>query len=90
MHNKSFESDEVILFELDYLPSGRPWFNVWAKRIPAGYEVWISECDPVLNLSHDVLHKSYGSMDEAEKVCLELARSLNQLTGSKEIMASTS
>lgn len=77
MINPSFESDEQLLLEIDYITSKSKWFNVWVKSAENDHEVWITEWDIQNNISFDRYSNVFSSPKEAAEYSLKLARSLN-------------
>lgn len=76
-----FQTDEVLLFELDFLPQYRNWFNVCIGLKGNAYEMFITDWNPMTDAIRTTYYGTYDALPEARERSLELARSLNKLNG---------
>lgn len=79
VENALFSSDQILLFESDFISPENNWFNVWVKQSEGVYNVWIEEWDPINNTENSVFYGGCDSENEAKHMCLELAKKLNKL-----------
>ena len=84
MEDILFQTDEILLFERDFLPKDRKWFNVLVRKDKQAYEAFLTEWDAMTDITCTRYHGSFNSQVEAEEKCLVLARTLNRINTEKD------